>query len=75
MVLLIYLRLQVLKMKNQIQSDNFDKSLTDLFSLTARLYGGYYEPKSERDAELADDLWLIYIKHRYNKQENNGSIR
>ena len=64
-------------MKNLTQSDNFDKALTDLFSLTARLYGGYYEPASNRDEELADDLWLIYtkhdIKHKY-KQENNGSI-
>lgn len=60
-------------MKNLTQSDNFDKALTDLFSLTARLYGGYYEPKSDRDKELADDLYKIHLKHQ-KKQENNGSI-
>ena len=60
-------------MKNPIQSDNYDKALNDLFSLTARLYGGYYEPKSDRDTELASDLWQVFIKHKC-KQENNGSI-
>ena len=43
--------------------DNFDQAIERLYGLTVLLYGGYYEPKSERDKELADELNAIYMKH------------
>ena len=43
--------------------DNFDQAIEMLYSLTVLLYGGYYEPKSERDKELADELNAIYMKY------------
>ena len=44
--------------------DNFDQAIERLYSLTVLLYGGYYEPKSDRDKELADELHRIWLKHR-----------
>lgn len=43
--------------------DNYDEALEKLYGLTLKLYGGYYEPKSDRDKELADELNAIYMKH------------
>lgn len=45
-----------------MQTDNYKEALERLYSLTVFLYGGYYEPKSERDKELADELNAIYMK-------------
>ena len=44
--------------------DNYEEALEKLYSLTVLLYGGYYEPKSDRDKELADELHQIWLKHR-----------
>lgn len=46
--------------------DNFDQAIETLYSLTVLLYGDYYESKSERDKELADELNAIYMKHAIN---------
>ena len=43
--------------------DNFEQAIEMLYSLTVLLYGGYYEPKSERDKELVDELNAIYMKY------------
>ena len=43
--------------------DNFDQAIERLYSLTVLLYGGYYEPKSDRDKELADEIIDIWMKH------------
>lgn len=39
--------------------DNFDKAIEDIYRVCVMLYGGYYEPKSNRDIELADKLHKI----------------
>lgn len=46
-----------------MKEDNYETALCRLYDLTAFLYGGYYEPKSQRDKELADELDAIYMKH------------
>lgn len=47
-----------------MKEDNYEESLENLYSLTVFLYGGYYEPKSERDKEIADELHKIWLKYR-----------
>lgn len=47
-----------------MKQDNYEEVLEKLYSLTVILYGGYYEPKSDRDKELADELHQIWLKHR-----------
>lgn len=37
-------------------SDNFEEAISKLNSVTVLLYGGYYEPKSDRDIMLAERL-------------------
>ena len=46
-----------------MKEDNYETALCRLYDLTAFLYGGYYEPKSQRDKDLADELNAIYMKH------------
>lgn len=48
---------------NTLAKDNFDQAIERLYGLTVLLYGGYYEPKSDRDKELADELHQIWLKH------------
>jgi hypothetical protein len=36
-----------------MMQDNFDEAISKLNSITVLLYGGYYEPKSDRDLALA----------------------
>ena len=45
-----------------MKEDNYEEALERLLSLTVYLYGGYYEPKSNRDKELADELREIWLK-------------
>lgn len=47
-----------------MKEDNYETALCRLYDLTTFLYGGYYEPKSDRDKELADELHQIWLKHR-----------
>ena len=44
-------------------TDNYQEALNTLFGITVKLYGGYYEPKSARDKQLADELNDIWEKH------------
>lgn len=46
-----------------MHEDNYLQALTALKTLCVQLYGGYYEPKSIRDKQLADELYTIYKKH------------
>ena len=43
--------------------DNYLQALVALKSICVQLYGGYYEPKSIRDKQLADELYTIYNKY------------
>ena len=54
-----------------MKEDNYEEALDGLFSLTVYLYGGYYEPKSNRDKELADELHEIWLKHRKEQTKEN----
>lgn len=47
-----------------MQNDNYEEALCKLSELISLLYGGYYEPKSDRDKELGDELHEIWLKHR-----------
>ena len=47
-----------------MKHDNYEEALCNLSSLITMLYGGYYEPKSDRDKELGDELHEIWLKHR-----------
>lgn len=46
-----------------IIDDQYDRGLKVLRSLPVGLYGGYYEPKSNRDKQLADELYAVLMKH------------
>jgi hypothetical protein len=46
------------------KGDNFYDALTVIKNLTMRLYGGHYEPKSDRDVELGDDLAKLWLKYQ-----------
>ena len=50
------------------QEDNYEEALSRLYSLTNFLYGGYCEPKSDRDKELADALHDLWIKFQYSEE-------
>lgn len=56
---------QIAKRSNYIsiefegEDDWFEPSLKALNSICINLSGGYYEPKSERDAALARKLYLL----------------
>lgn len=57
-----------------MQEDNYDEAIDKLYGLTVMLYGGYYEPKSDRDKELADDLHKIWMKHCVDKNNKHAGI-
>ena len=46
--------------------DKYHSALDTLYHLTEDLFGGYYEPKSERDRELAEELYEILNRHKTN---------
>ena len=46
-----------------MHEDNYLQALLALKNICTTLYGGYYEPKSIRDKQLADELYTIYQKH------------
>lgn len=46
-----------------VPEDNFYKAVQQLKSLSVLLYGGYYEPKSDRDLQLAHDIEKLLVKH------------
>lgn len=47
-----------------MQIDNYEEALERLYNITTLLYGGYYEPKSDRDKELADELYEVWMRHK-----------
>lgn len=47
-----------------MNTDNTKEALEKLYQITNLLYGGYYEPKSDRDKELADELYDILLKYK-----------
>lgn len=50
----------------QLTEDNYEGALLALSNVVMRLYGGQYEPRSQRDSSLADELYAILHKHRMN---------
>lgn len=50
--------------------DNTKEALEKLYQITHLLYGGYYEPKSERDKELADELHTVFVKYQSQHEQN-----
>ena len=50
------------------QNDNYEEALSRLYALTNLLYGGYYEPKSVRDIELADALHDVWVRFQYSEE-------
>ena len=50
------------------QEDNYEEALSRLYNLTIFLYGGYYEPNSVRDNELADTLYDVWVKFRHSEE-------
>ena len=57
-----------------MKEDNYEEALCRLYDLTGLLYGGYYEPKSDRDKELADELHQIWLKHTKDQTKENPAI-
>lgn len=51
-----------------MKEDNYEEALSRLYNLTISLYGGYYEPKSDRDKELADALHDVWVKFRHSEE-------
>lgn len=43
-------------------NDYFEKALEQLHAIRNHLYGGYYEPKSDRDIELGDAIGELFEK-------------
>ncbi len=57
-----------------MNKDNYEEALERLYSVMVFLYGGYYEPKSDRDKELADDLHNIWLKYRQKKNRQEKTL-
>ena len=49
-----------------MKHDKYNSALDTLYHLTIELFGGHYEPKSERDRELAEELYEILNRHKTN---------
>lgn len=50
-----------------MMNDNFNQAMLTLKHLAGGLYGGTYEPKSDRDVDLADTLMKVHkvMEERY----------
>lgn len=46
-------------------SDNFEEAISKLNSITVLLYGGHYEPKSNRDIILAERLLELISEAKF----------
>lgn len=44
--------------------DCYEQALKELEGVCNVLYGGYYEPKSERDLQLGNEISVLINKHR-----------
>lgn len=49
-----------------MKHDKYNSALDTLYHLTGDLFGGHYEPRSERDRELAEELYEIVNRHKMN---------
>lgn len=49
--------------------DCYEQALKELEGVCKVLYGGYYEPKSERDLQLGNEISDLINKHRQWKPE------
>ena len=49
-----------------MKHDKYNSALDTLYHLTNDLFGGHYEPKSDRDLELAEELYEILNRHKTN---------
>lgn len=49
-----------------MKHDKYNSALDTLHHLTNDLFGGNYEPRSERDRELAEELYEILNRHENN---------
>lgn len=49
-----------------MKRDIYTSALDVLYHLTNDLFGGNYEPRSERDRELAEELYEILNRHKMN---------
>ena len=47
--------------------DCYEQALKELEGVCNVLYGGYYEPKSERDLQLGNEISDLINKHRQGK--------
>lgn len=53
-----------------MNTDNTKEALEKLYQITHLLYGGYYEPKSDRDKELADELYTVFVKYQSQHEQS-----
>ena len=53
-------------MSGNMKHDKYNSALDTLYHLTNDLVGGHYEPKSDRDRELAEELYEILNRHKTN---------
>lgn len=60
-----------------LYKDNFDEAISKLNSITVLLYGGYYEPKSERDLALARRIDELLKDAEVSKAwyDSNGNLK
>lgn len=49
-----------------MKDDNYEEALYRLRDITHLLYGGYYEPKSDRDKKLADEISALIANSKGN---------
>lgn len=54
---------------NMNDRDYYNSALSGLQYLSVMLYGGYYEPKSNRDLELARELHALLQQHKIQSKE------
>ncbi len=58
-------------------TDNFNQAMVTLRLLAGGLYGGQYEPKSDRDVDLADALMKVHkvMEERYTSIRRGHSVK
>ena len=49
-----------------MKHDKYNSALDTLYHLTIELFGGQNDPKSERDREIAEELYEILNRHKTN---------
>ena len=55
-----------------MNTDHYDDCIKQLYLMMVKLSGGYYEPRSERDANLARQIFnLLDNQHDLSSPSNN----